>query len=179
MPCKDITHMLAESLRWEQICLKCIGTLHSYSISCCAFFPCFQEHSKWKEAETWKSEKRSAKGYEVGRKREREHLKADLGNMQGQRAPEIVAVISGFCLAYLWHWRWNRNNLFGFKKPPFRLTWHVMCRLFHWLKLFTLLIHVRSSWLCLCWRLFKSLERSPSVARCSPGQCACALLTLR
>lgn len=42
----------------------------------------------------------------------------------------------------------------------------------------TFLVHVRSPWLCLCWRLFKSLERSPSVALCSPCQCACALPTL-
>lgn len=36
-----------------------------------------------------------------GEKGEREHLKADLGNMQGQHALEIVAVTTGFCLIYL------------------------------------------------------------------------------
>lgn len=48
--------------------------------------------------QTWKSEKRSAKLYEVAKKGKREYLKADLGNRQGQHGPEIVAVTVGFCL---------------------------------------------------------------------------------
>lgn len=153
----------------ENLIQICICILHPYSISRCVLF-CVSMN--WKEAETWKSEKRSAKGYEVGRKGERGHLKADLGNMQGQHGSEIVAVTVGFCVTYHWHWLWGRNNLFLFFSRNLRLTRDV-------LNLFTLLVHVRSPWPVLCWRLFKSLERSPSVACCSSGQCACALLTLR
>lgn len=66
----------------------------------CAFFLCsfVHEHGKWREA--WKLEKRSVKGYEVEKKGQREHLKADFGNMQGQHTPKIVAVTAGFCLTY-------------------------------------------------------------------------------
>lgn len=70
-----------------------------YSISCCAFFRVSMNTVSGKR-QSWKSEKRSAKGYEVGKKRETEHLKADLGNMQRQHSPEIVAVTAGFCLTY-------------------------------------------------------------------------------
>lgn len=138
----------------------------------------FHEHSKWKEAETLKWEKRSLKGYEVGGKGEREHLKADLGNMQGQHALEIVAVTTGFCFIYLWHWRWGRNN-FLFSRNlllDWPDTW--------WLDCFidSTCSPCLSMWdlpgcvsVDVCWNL---LNAAPQWLR-SPGQCACALLILR
>lgn len=71
---------------------------------------------------TWKSERRSAKGYEVGGKKgEREHLKADLGNMQRQHAPEIVEVTAGFCLTYDTDGGAEMIS-FVFTNPPIRVT---------------------------------------------------------
>lgn len=47
--------------------------------------------------------------------------------MQGQHAPEIVVVTAGFCLIYLWHWRWGRNNHFFQENLDWRDTWCANC----------------------------------------------------
>lgn len=156
-------HILAKSVKWEQICSTFICSLYPYSILCCVFFPCpAHEHSKWEEAETWNSEKRSAKGYEVEKRGEWEHLKADLGNMQGQRAPKdfFLQWLLSFCLTYPWHWQWGRFNPFFSRNLlfDFHLNARMTCTLFRWLNLVTLLVRVRSPRLCLCWHAFNVLN---------------------
>lgn len=81
------------------------NTVFHIMLFCVFFCPCV--HGMWREA--WKSEKRSAKGYEVERKGTREHLKADFGNVQGQQLPEIVPVTAGYYLTCPWQWWWGRN----------------------------------------------------------------------
>lgn len=122
--------------------------------------------------------KEVTKGIWSGGEGEREHLKADLGNMQGQHALEIVAVTTGFCLIYLWHWRWGRTH-FLFSRNlllDWRDTWCVDCFID------STCPPCLSMWdlpgcvsVDVCLNL---LNAAPQWLR-SPGQCACALLILR
>lgn len=81
-----------------RICFRFICTWHPIQYFPLCFFVCSSAHAHGKWREAWKSEKRSAKGYEVEKKGMREHLKADFGNMEGQQLPKIVPVTAGYCL---------------------------------------------------------------------------------